>query len=317
MLVKSFTQNNKEPMTISINALIDQNGCLCIYIESALELTVSNNFIKILRSKVIEIIELCSKNISHKNTYFSQSDCVDYEKYIEFNKDKPQQVFFLPPGDGGAESYINNIVTKLDDYRCTLFNNYYLYAGTLNSSTQERITYESLAEAYVREMLLINPKGPYMLFGWSFGGTLAFEVALNLLRKGFMVKNITIIDQYFNFKKVVNSTNLKELKCLLENEINYRYSPNVSDLNLENTKINFIKANEVEGFDLQRNPNATKQVIDTYEIAESHYVESTICNYLDDYVDLNKINLQHMNAGHFNWLNNDKIISQIAKLIKV
>ncbi|WP_150468139.1 non-ribosomal peptide synthetase [Francisella sp. SYW-9] len=308
--------DNKEPMTISINALIDQNDCLCMYIESALELNYSARFIDTLKSNVIKIMEFCSNNINHKNTYFSQSDSIDYEKFIEFNKDKPQQVFFLPPGDGGAESYINNIVTKLDDYRCTLFNNYYLYAGALNSTAQERITYESLAESYVREMLLINPKGPYILFGWSFGGTLAFEVALNLLRKGFSVESITLIDPYFNFKKVVNSTNLKELKCHLEDEINYHYSPNVSDLNLENTRINFIKANEVEGFDLQRNPSATKQVIDTYEVAESHYVKSTICNYLDDYIDLNKINLQHMEAGHFNWLNNNKIISQIAKLIK-
>ena len=60
------------------------------------------------------------------------SDFNDFEPYVIFNDSPPiesNKLFIFPPGDGGAESYVNNIVQGLkeSDNKLILFNNYYDY----------------------------------------------------------------------------------------------------------------------------------------------------------------------------------------------
>jgi len=50
-----------------------------------------------------------------------------------------------------------------------------------------------MAEAYVQYILSIT-SGPLILGGWSFGGIVAYEIALQLTRRGIGVKGILLID---------------------------------------------------------------------------------------------------------------------------
>jgi amino acid adenylation domain-containing protein len=51
-----------------------------------------------------------------------------------------------------------------------------------------------LAEEYVGRIRSIQPEGPYLLLGWSFGGLLAYDVATRLTRAGQQVAMLAVVD---------------------------------------------------------------------------------------------------------------------------
>jgi thioesterase domain-containing protein len=53
---------------------------------------------------------------------------------------------------------------------------------------------ESLASAYIARMKQVQPEGPYLLGGWSFGGTVAFEMAAQLRAAGEQVAHLLLLD---------------------------------------------------------------------------------------------------------------------------
>jgi len=53
---------------------------------------------------------------------------------------------------------------------------------------------EDMAAQYVREIQAVQPKGPYFLIGYSFGGLISFEMAQQLHRQGHDVPLIAMID---------------------------------------------------------------------------------------------------------------------------
>jgi thioesterase domain-containing protein len=55
---------------------------------------------------------------------------------------------------------------------------------------------EEIAQQYLREMILIQPGGPYLLAGHSFGGYVAIEIARELLRRGERVALLAMLDTY-------------------------------------------------------------------------------------------------------------------------
>ena len=64
-------------------------------------------------------------------------------------------------------------------------------------SEGEAIRFKSvkeMAEAYLKMLLTICPTGPYYLIGYSFGGILAFEMAIQLQKSGYKVPFLVMID---------------------------------------------------------------------------------------------------------------------------
>lgn len=64
-------------------------------------------------------------------------------------------------------------------------------------SKGEKIKYksvESFAADYIIQLQKILPKGPYFLGGFSFGGVLAFEMALQLKKAGYEVPFLALLD---------------------------------------------------------------------------------------------------------------------------
>jgi acyl-CoA synthetase (AMP-forming)/AMP-acid ligase II/thioesterase domain-containing protein len=57
-------------------------------------------------------------------------------------------------------------------------------------------TVEDLARRYVAQMRAIQPRGPFHLAGFSFGGLVAFEMAQQLRREGEAVDLVAVIDTY-------------------------------------------------------------------------------------------------------------------------
>jgi len=57
-------------------------------------------------------------------------------------------------------------------------------------------TVEGMASEYVREVLAVQPRGPYFLGGYCFGGTVAFEMAQQLSAMGKTVGHVIMLGTY-------------------------------------------------------------------------------------------------------------------------
>ncbi|WP_434593059.1 amino acid adenylation domain-containing protein [Streptomyces sp. A5-4] len=55
---------------------------------------------------------------------------------------------------------------------------------------------ESMAAIYVAELRTVQPHGPYHLFGWSFGGNLVQEMAVQLQEAGEEVALLAVVDAF-------------------------------------------------------------------------------------------------------------------------
>ncbi|HEV8376827.1 MAG TPA: thioesterase domain-containing protein, partial [Candidatus Polarisedimenticolia bacterium] len=64
----------------------------------------------------------------------------------------------------------------------------------LTADLPEGVTVELLAGAYLESIRGIQPKGPYLLGGWSFGGIVAFEMASRLAREGEKTALLALVD---------------------------------------------------------------------------------------------------------------------------
>lgn len=82
---------------------------------------------------------------------------------------------------------------------------------------------KEMAKAYIDKLLTLCPTGPYYLTGFSFGGILAFEMAVQLQNSGHKVPFLAMIDCYCplakepikwqrNFFKILKGNILSPLK---------------------------------------------------------------------------------------------------------
>ncbi len=55
---------------------------------------------------------------------------------------------------------------------------------------------EEIATDYIRRIREIRPEGPYHLLGWSFGGTIVYEMAVQLRAAGEEVGVLSVLDAY-------------------------------------------------------------------------------------------------------------------------
>lgn len=71
-----------------------------------------------------------------------------------------------------------------------------LYGLRAGAGGANRTSVEEIAAYYIVEMQHLQPQGPYHLGGYSFGGTIAFEMARQLVAKGKTVGLLAMFDTY-------------------------------------------------------------------------------------------------------------------------
>lgn len=107
---------------------------------------------------------------------------------IQPNGSRPP--LYLVHGASGSVPFFNKQVKALHPDQPI----YGLQASGLNGQGEMHTSIEEMAGAYIREILQQNPKGPYMLGGYSLGGFIAFEMAQQLKALGKDVKMLAIFD---------------------------------------------------------------------------------------------------------------------------
>jgi amino acid adenylation domain-containing protein len=100
-----------------------------------------------------------------------------------------QPLFLVPPVSGSALSYLPLVRRMAADRPVHAFHAPGLDGG---SATPER--FEDLAAHFIRELVAARPVGPYLMSGWSIGGALAFEMALQLTDLGHEVPTVILLD---------------------------------------------------------------------------------------------------------------------------
>lgn len=118
-------------------------------------------------------------------TKFGVKGIDDAVVLLSRNTDGPR-IFAFPPGTGDALGYIQ-LAELLPSYTFYAFN--FLEAETRMAD-------------YVDLITGIDPIGPYLLFGYSAGGNLAFHVARELENKGKRVSDIVMLDAWQCRQKV-------------------------------------------------------------------------------------------------------------------
>ena len=73
---------------------------------------------------------------------------------------------------------------------------YGLQAKGLNGVDEPLDVMEEIAANYNAEIIAQNPTGPYALAGYSLGGTIAYEMAHQLMEQGKEVKMLAVFDTY-------------------------------------------------------------------------------------------------------------------------
>ncbi|MBN1632195.1 MAG: non-ribosomal peptide synthetase, partial [Thermoleophilia bacterium] len=71
-----------------------------------------------------------------------------------------------------------------------------LQARGLDGEDPPLFRIEEMAAEYINEITLLQPRGPYALCGYSFGGLLAFEMARQLVGQGEAVGLLALLDTF-------------------------------------------------------------------------------------------------------------------------
>jgi amino acid adenylation domain-containing protein len=97
---------------------------------------------------------------------------------------------FVVPGTGSRILYLRSLPPRLGPDQPV----YALRHPPVGPDGLANRRVEDVASEYLAALREVQPKGPYHLVGYSFGGAVAFEIAQQLMRAGEVVRLLAIID---------------------------------------------------------------------------------------------------------------------------
>lgn len=103
-------------------------------------------------------------------------------------KTATKKIFFLPDGSGSATSYVS--IPNIGKDVCA----YGLNCPFMKDPEQWQCGIEVSALIYLAEIKRRQPKGPYIIGGWSAGGVIAYSVAQALLAAGETIEKLLLLD---------------------------------------------------------------------------------------------------------------------------
>jgi thioesterase domain-containing protein/acyl carrier protein len=121
-----------------------------------------------------------------------EADSMSWSCLIEFQSSGSKTpLFFVHPGGGNVFSYYDLAHCLGSDRPFYAFQEPGLYK---EQALFTRI--EDMASYYIEALRTIQPEGPYLLGGWSFGGIVAFEMAQQLVAQDQRVSQLLVLDSY-------------------------------------------------------------------------------------------------------------------------
>jgi len=107
---------------------------------------------------------------------------------IDVRGDRP--ALFLVHGGGGEVLCFARLASLLPG-----FDVYALQALGLNRHRMAHLSMQEMVASYTAEIRQVQPAGPYRIVGYSFGGAVAFELAVQLQASGEQVAYVGLLDR--------------------------------------------------------------------------------------------------------------------------
>ena len=120
------------------------------------------------------------------------SKSISWESLVPIKPKGLKMPLYIVHGAGLNVLLFNALAMNMDDEQPV----YGLQARGLNGVDEPLDVMEDIAANYISEILAQNPDGPYALAGYSLGGTIAYEMARQLMAMGKEVKMLAVFDTY-------------------------------------------------------------------------------------------------------------------------
>lgn len=113
---------------------------------------------------------------------------------VEMNPDEQgtKTPLFLVAGMLGVVHNLQSLADRIGKGRRI----YGMQARGLAGEAEPHTTLKEMADAYVEEVVLVQPKGPYLLGGFCSGGFVAMEIAKRLRARGEQIEQVVMLDTY-------------------------------------------------------------------------------------------------------------------------
>jgi acyl transferase domain-containing protein/thioesterase domain-containing protein len=154
---------------------------------------------------------------------FGYKSIQEYHKEVLVVKDKhvlllrrtegtDKNLFLLHDRSGDVEAYLE-FSRRINPE----FNIWGIRVESLKNYTPEDRTIEDISRNYLQQVKKIQPKGPYFIAGWSFGGTVAFEMVSQLEQINEKVLFCALIDT----PEPNSQSDIEAPEITLENELQF------------------------------------------------------------------------------------------------
>ncbi|HEX2243057.1 MAG TPA: alpha/beta fold hydrolase, partial [Gammaproteobacteria bacterium] len=121
-----------------------------------------------------------------------RTDPLRWSSLVAIQPKGSSRPLFCVPGAGGTVMYLHRLARHLG-----LDQPFYgLQARGLDGESPPHTRVEDMAAEYIDALQVIQPQGPYLLGGHSFGAWVAFEMAQQLQKRGHEVARLFILDTY-------------------------------------------------------------------------------------------------------------------------
>ncbi|KAK8074379.1 Bcpks15 [Apiospora hydei] len=135
-----------------------------------------------------EVMNGSGAAVLNGNGYTSKRECNVVLMQGSAIQEASVPLFLIADGAGSAAAYIHLPKLGAD------FSVYAVESPWVSDPEHFTCSFEEAASMYVAAVRAKQPRGPYMLGGWSAGGVFAYEVARILLEAGERVLGLVIID---------------------------------------------------------------------------------------------------------------------------
>lgn len=144
--------------------------------------------------RIIPPVVLCEHSTIRKIAARIESGDMaeDYEDiHVYSNHPDKKKLIFIHTANTGSEAYYK-LAKYLED-SCSFIA---LEQYNINHPNSPKEDIPSLAAKYIEIVKRVQPRGPYNLGGWCFGGTVAYEMARQLTLAGEQVEKLTLLDSH-------------------------------------------------------------------------------------------------------------------------
>jgi acetoacetyl-CoA synthetase len=149
-----------------------------------------------------EIAQVCGRElpsavICHTPTIASLAGLLErnslpqFSSFVRLKAGSEKPPIVIAPGLGGRASFF-----ELAQHIRTEHAIYGIQARGVDGMAEPLERVEDMAKLYLDELKQLEPHGPYLLIGYSFGGLVAMEMAQSLVEEGKPVALLTMLDTF-------------------------------------------------------------------------------------------------------------------------